>query len=58
MITATKTNSLLLRNILAEVRLLRNELKLVLPQEELKDYAHPQKIKQAYQKALKSYPPA
>lgn len=53
----TTTNSFLLRDILAEIRLLRSEIKLVLPQEDLKLYAHPQKIKQAYEKALKQFPP-
>ncbi|MBI2356063.1 MAG: hypothetical protein HYV13_02570 [Candidatus Doudnabacteria bacterium] len=55
--TKTTTNSFILRDILAEIRLLRNEIKLVLPREDLKLYAHPRKIKQAYTKALRQHPP-
>lgn len=44
--------------ILQEVRLLREEVGLLLPNENLKDYAHPARIKRSYQKAIKQYPPA
>ena len=52
----TKTDSFIIRDILAEIRLLRNEISIALPQEDLKPYAHPKKIRQAYQKAQKLYP--
>lgn len=47
-----------LQSILAELRLLRNEVMLLLPRDELGDYSHPERIKKAYQNALKKYPPA
>ena len=58
--TATKTRvePNVLKAILDELRLLRQEISLVLPQEDLKGYAHPARIKRSYQKALKRYPPA
>lgn len=43
--------------ILEELRILRQELALFLPQEELEDFAHAKKIKNSYQKAIKQYPP-
>lgn len=47
-----------LKAILDELRLLRQEISLVLPQEDLKGYAHPARIKRSYQQALKRYPSA
>ena len=47
-----------LQAILQELRLLRNEVMLLFPQDRLEDYAHPTRIKRSYQKALKQYPPA
>lgn len=49
--------SKLLQAILEELRLLRNEMTLLLPQEDLKDYVHKDRIKISYQKAIKKYPP-
>ncbi|MBU3965572.1 hypothetical protein KKG29_04045 [Patescibacteria group bacterium] len=43
--------------IFEELRLLRNEVRLLLPQEELEEYAHPERIRRSYQKAIKKYPP-
>lgn len=48
----------ILKTILDEVRLLRDEIRLVLPYEDLNEYAHPNRIKRSYQKAVKRYPPA
>lgn len=45
------------RTILEEIRLLRHELAFLYPQDELRDYAHPARLKRSYQKALKRYPP-
>ena len=47
-----------LQKILREVRILRQEVSLFLPQEDLNDFAHPSKIIKSYQKALKKYPPS
>jgi len=50
-------SSKVLRSILEELRLLREEVKLLLPQEELGDYSNSKEIKKAYQKAIKKHPP-
>lgn len=50
-------SSKLLQAILEELRLLRNEMTLLLPQEDLEDYAHKDRIKTSYQKSIKKYPP-
>jgi len=47
----------LMRDILEELRLLRKEVMLLLPQEDLEEYVHPDRIKRSYEKALKNYPP-
>lgn len=54
----TKNGEKTLQAILEELRLLRKELILLLPQEDLEDYEHPERIKKSYQKAIKKYPPA
>ena len=54
----TVSRSALLRSILAEIHMLRNELALLLPSEDVSDYAHATRIKKSYEKALKQYPPA
>ncbi len=43
--------------ILKELHSIRQEINLVLPQEDIKDYSRPSRIKRSYQKALKQYPP-
>lgn len=57
--TTTKdmASSKVLKSILEELRLLREEIKLLLPQEDLNGYSNPKEIKQAYQKAIKKHPP-
>ena len=45
-----------LEKILAEVRLLRKEVGLILPQEDINEYARPDEIKKSYQKAIRNYP--
>lgn len=50
-------SSKVLKSILEELRLLREEVKLLLPQEELDDYSNPKEIKKAYQKAIKKHHP-
>jgi len=63
-ITQTKTKSgvvtvpsEMMRAILEELRLLRQEIMLLFPQEDLEDYAHPDRVRNSYQKAIKEYPP-
>ena len=46
-----------LADILEELRLLRNEVMLLFPQESLEDYAHTDRIKNSYHKAIQEYPP-
>ena len=48
----------LLRSVLAEIRMLRNELSFLIPSEDINEYAHAGRIKKSYAKALKQYPPA
>ncbi len=55
--TTKDTSSKILKSILEELRLLREEVKLLLPQEDLEGYANSEEIKQAYQKAIKKHPP-
>ena len=43
--------------ILEEIKLLREQVMLLLPQEDLGDYAHSRRIKKSYQEAVKQYPP-
>lgn len=50
--------SVLLRSILEEIRMLRNEVALLVPSEDVNDYAHGARIKKSYAKALKQHPPA
>lgn len=62
-ITANKnkksdSRAIMLRSILAEVRLLRDEVSLLVPSEDVNDYAHAARIKKSYAKALKQNPPA
>jgi len=47
-----------LESMIKELRLLREAVELLIPQEDLKDYIHPERIKTSYKKALKKYPPA
>jgi hypothetical protein len=52
------TSTKLLLNILKELHLLRKELTMLFPTENLGGYAHPDRIKKSYRKATKQYPPA
>ncbi|NCS99362.1 hypothetical protein CO116_00595 [Candidatus Falkowbacteria bacterium CG_4_9_14_3_um_filter_38_19] len=54
---ATKIPAKIVEAIFEELRLLRNEVRLLLPQEELEEYTHPDRIKHSYRKAIKKYPP-
>lgn len=55
---STKTKNIynLLNAVLSEIKSLRQEFSLILPQENLEDYAHPNRVKVSYEKALKKYP--
>ena len=46
----------ILQNIFKEIRLLRSEVTLFMPTEDLKEYAHPFRIKSSFDKAIKQYP--
>ena len=50
--------SKILQTILEEIRLLRKEVMILLPQDNLEDYAHPERIQRSFQKAIKKHPPA
>ena len=49
-------NESILNNIFREIRLLRNEVSLLMPTEDIKEYSNPTRIKNSYRKALKHYP--
>lgn len=51
----SSTNELL-KAILAELHLLRDEVSLCFDEDELENYTHPERIKHSYQEALKQYP--
>ena len=53
----TVVSAKILESILKELRLLREEARPLLPQEKLGGYANPEKIKRAYQRAIKNPPP-
>lgn len=57
-LTAVAIPSLLAKAIFEELKLLRKELSLVFPQDDLKNYSHAAKIRSSYKKAVKEYPPA
>ena len=56
-IKQTKQSSDVLVKILQEIRLMRQELNLILPKDDLNMYEHTERIKQSYQNAIKQYPP-
>ena len=49
------TNTLL-KAILNEIHLLRHDIEMAFSQEDIEDYAHPERIKHSYKEALKQYP--
>lgn len=49
--------SLMVKAIFEELKLLRKELSFVLPQDNLEDYSHPEKIRSSYERAMKNHPP-
>ncbi|KKR31855.1 MAG: hypothetical protein UT65_C0015G0017 [Parcubacteria group bacterium GW2011_GWF2_39_8b] len=46
----------LLQHIFNEIRLLRSEVTLFMPDENLNGYAHPSRIKKSFERALRQYP--
>ena len=46
----------LLQHIFNEIRLLRSEVTLFMPDENLNWYAHPSRIKKSFERALRQYP--
>ena len=55
--TTIEVPSFIVEAIFEELKLLRKELSFVLPQDDLKNYTRPEKIRSSYKKALKAYPP-
>ena len=52
------TKSVEIKDLIREIRLLRNEVALIIPTEDIKGYANPIRIKNSYKKALRQYRPA
>ncbi len=46
-----------LQKIYEELRLLRNGVMFLIPQEDLEEFRHPERIKRSYQRAIKEHPP-
>ncbi|MBI4133224.1 hypothetical protein HY478_01270 [Candidatus Uhrbacteria bacterium] len=46
-----------LNAILEELRLMRGQLALLFPSDDLTDFAHADRITRSYEKAVKEYPP-
>ncbi len=44
------------QEILKEIRLLRNEIALLFPQDDIEEYEHSDRIKKNYERAIKKYP--
>ncbi|OGG63224.1 hypothetical protein A3C21_00855 [Candidatus Kaiserbacteria bacterium RIFCSPHIGHO2_02_FULL_59_21] len=53
---AVKTEKLM-REVLREVRELRQEVSLIMPMESVGGYAHPRRLLASYRKAIKRHPP-
>lgn len=47
----------IMQKILQELKLMRNEISLLLPKEDISEYSHPSRIERSYRKALKKFPP-
>lgn len=56
-IDAKLNTTQLLSEVLREIKFLREEVSFFLPQENLNEYAHPERIKSSYERAIKKYPP-
>ncbi|MBM4177445.1 hypothetical protein FJ208_01425 [Candidatus Gribaldobacteria bacterium] len=56
--TTINMPSPIIKAIFEELKLLRKEIACLLPQDELKNYSRPEKIRSAYNKAIKDYPPS
>ena len=55
-VSKPQTSQITLKAVMNEITGLRNELRLLFPQESLTDYAHPERIKKSFSKAIKQYP--
>lgn len=51
-------SSKMIQALIDELHLLKEEVMLILPQDDLEDYAHPERIKKSYKKAVKKYSPS
>ena len=55
--TKITNSSKILLSILEELKLLREEVGLLLPQEDVEEYAHSERIKRSYKSAIGKYVP-
>ncbi len=51
-----RKNENILNDIFKEIRLLRKEVSLFIPTEDIESYSNSKRIKNSYKKALKQYP--
>lgn len=54
--TNEKMSADTIHSVLRELRMLRNDLSLILPNENIFEYTHANRIRRSYRKALKKYP--
>lgn len=54
-ISTKKISPNIFEKILKEVSMLRKEVSLLLPQEDVEDFVHTERIKQSYRHAIKEY---
>jgi len=57
MIQATLKTEKLVREVLREVRELRQEVSFIIPTESVSGYAHPRRLLASYRRAIKRHPP-
>lgn len=54
--TSNNSKGNILNDIFREIRLLRNEVSLLIPTEDIKEYENHERIKSSYNNAIKQYP--
>ena len=55
--TILKPSEKVLEKIFEQVSMLRKEVSLLLPHEDIENFAHANRIKQSYRHAIKEHPP-
>jgi hypothetical protein len=48
----------LFKKIIEEIKILRREINLIFPLEDIEEYKHPKRIKRSYERAIRKYQPS